>query len=463
MTKVSITGRLTTIIILLAVLSAGLSGFTMLLISRQQFASYIDKSSMLLAEKYSHLTESYYLKYNTLDGLEILFGTKAPGNGHMGKSVFRGLDGMSRRILLVDNNHFVVADSLNRANGEIVESDIEGMAAFPVTLESKERIATIYISSPLQRGISSLENSFIRNISRQIYFSIVIVAVLALLMGLILARRITEPMADLSQAIHKVAGGDLKSRVEPKGDKEFAVLANDFNLMAEQLMKHEESRISLVANIAHELRTPLAILRGQLEAVQSGSLIINEEISSSLVDEVIRLTRLVKELETIGLAESGALSLNLEDIEINRLIECILPLRLAMDEDGVEFILEVEEAPAQIKADLNRLTQVLINLLSNAMRHAGKGSRVILGIRAENDKTVFAVQDNGPGIAAEDFEHIFERFYRVDESRNRVSGGTGLGLAIAKSYIEAHGGTIWAESQPGQGSTFYFSLPNHKS
>jgi len=373
--------------------------------------------------------------------------------------LFHGFE-PGRRIIVTDMDGIIVADSSNLILGQEIGELSKDMTGFSLTVEGKQ-VGTLYIFDPLKKGVASLENEFINKISQQISNSIIIVASLALLLGTLLARRITKPISALSTGIHEVAKGNLEVRLEPQGDKEFALLARDFNHMAEQLYKHEQSRNLLVSNIAHELRTPLSILRGQLEAVQSGTLEMNKEIGSSLVDEVIRLTRLVKDLESISLAEAGALKLNIETIEIEKITNRLLPLSLAMEEEGIDFQVEVEPCLTQVKADINRLTQVLINLLTNALRHVGENGKIKLRIkRSEDERAVlFAVDDNGPGIAEEDIKHIFERFYRVDESRSRREGGMGLGLAIAKSYVEAHGGKIWVESQKGKGSTFYFSIP----
>jgi signal transduction histidine kinase len=327
-------------------------------------------------------------------------------------------------------------------------------------IDENKRIGTLFLVSPLTAGITSLENTFISNITTQVIVTIIMVALLALLLGLLMAREITSPLGELSAAIHQLAQGKLAVKVHPHGDRELASLGRDFNLMASKLLDQEQNRHRFMSDIAHELRTPLTLLRGRLEALQSGKLESSEELASSLVDEVIRLTRLVKDLETIGLAESGALQLAKEPVDINDLIERLTPLRLAMEEDKIRFQVSVDNRVEKVMADANRLLQILINLLSNAMRHTQAGGQIILHIQEEKDAIIFSIQDNGAGIPVEHLPYIFDRFYRVDESRNRESGGKGLGLAIARSYVEAHGGRIWVESLSGHGASFYFSIPN---
>jgi len=454
--KSGITTKITLVIILVAVVSAAFSGFLTLYISKKQFGSYIDREGLQIAERYSIIIESYYLLNGSLEGLNFILNKPAYITGQKGGPGFHQV--VARRIIVTDDKSMVVADSAGVLLNEKIGSVQNDMFSFPVILDD-DQIATFYIFNPLKKGISSLENTFIQNISKQISNSILIVAAVALLLGIFLARRITKPISALSSGIHEVAKGNLEVRLQPRGDKEFVLLANSFNLMAEQLYEHEQSRNSLVANIAHELRTPLSILRGQLESVQSGNIKLTEEISSSLVDEVIRLTRLVKDLETVGLAESGALKLSLETIGIKEITDRLIPLRLAMEENKIDFTIEWEKGMGHIKVDVNRITQVLINLLTNAIRHLDENGKIRLKISSDNQKVIFAVQDNGPGIAEDDLKRIFERFYRVDESRDRELGGTGLGLAIARSYITAHGGEMWVESGVEKGSTFYFSIP----
>lgn len=459
MNKGGLTGRLTIIIILAAIISSAASGFAMLYISKKQFVSYLDSSGRMLAQRYVLDIERYYQKNGSLQGLQpFIEEDRSPGGNFGHGPRFRSAQ-MGRRVIVADNTGLIAADSSGLLYREKISEYEKDLLVFPLFAGDKKKIGTLYISSPLKPGISTLESDFINSISKSISISVLIVAFLAFLLGLILSRSITRPMADLSSAIHEVARGNLKARVNPSGDRELASLAQDFNIMARKLMEHEESRVRLVSNIAHELRTPLSIIRGQLEAIQSGKQKINEEISSSLVDEVIRLTRLVKDLETIGLADSGVLKLNIEDIKIEDIADRMLPLRLVMEEDSIDFNIEIESGIEIVKADFNRLTQVLINLLSNAIRHAGKGGKITLKINSNDNMLVFAVEDNGPGINEKDLSYVFERFYRVDENRNRQTGGTGLGLAIARSYVEAHKGIIWVESQVEKGTTFYFSIP----
>ncbi|KUG02535.1 hypothetical protein ASZ90_020167 [hydrocarbon metagenome] len=460
MNKTGITSRITVVIILVAVLSAGLTGLLAYIITKQQFSRYIDLGTASMGQRFSEEVSDYYELHGSLIGLQqymqslSYFHEDRKATGGFGDRKPYWAD----EVVIMDETRKVAASSRGELVGSILTLNEEDFTVFPVR-SGGNTVAGVYIFNPLKRGVISMENQFLNSIASQTTNAILITIALALIIGVLLARRITRPISELSAAIHNLARGDLESRAELTGDREFIQLAEDFNYMAQQLYEHEQSRNSLVANIAHELRTPLSILRGRLEALQTGSIELTDQVKASLVDEIIRLTRLVKELETVGLAESGALRLNIENIKTAEVLETLLPLRLVMEEEGIQFKVDMEE-DGWVQADINRLTQVLINLLSNAMRHIPRENGIIsFRISRKGEHMHFSVEDNGPGIPEKDLPYIFDRFYRTDEARNREEGGSGLGLAIAKSYVRAHGGNIWAESEEGEGSVFHFTLP----
>jgi len=462
MSKLGLAGRITAILILIAVISTSLSGIMTLFITKKQFAGYVDQYSQATARQWSEIANLYYTTHGNLEGIqELLVDTSqaVTGKASLRKGLNSRVMGNMRRLVIADTNEQVVADSSGVLLGKNLDERIPGMSKFPLMSDENRRIGTLYIAGPLGAGISSLENTFISNITTQIIICIILVAFLALFLGLLLARQITSPLGEISAAIHQLAKGKLGVKVNPHGDRELVSLAQDFNLMAARLLDQEQNRRRFMSDIAHELRTPLSILRGRLEALQNGKWENSEQQASSLVDEVIRLTRLVKDLESIGLAESGALQINKAPIDINDIVDHLTPLRLAMEEDQIRFEVEIDDRVKQVDADSNRLMQILINLINNAMRHTESGGEISLDIAEVKNDVLFSVHDNGSGIPQEHLLNIFDRFYRADESRSRESGGNGLGLAIARSLVEAHGGRIWVESPPGQGTTFYFTIP----
>ncbi|MEN6461472.1 MAG: ATP-binding protein, partial [Syntrophomonas sp.] len=280
----------------------------------------------------------------------------------------------------------------------------------------------------------------------------------ALILGLVLGKRISSPLADLSTAIHQVAQGKLDQRMRLQGDQEFIQLGRDFNLMAQSLEDADKNRRRLTADLSHELRTPLTFLRGQLEGMQTAGVPMDTENITLLLDEVIRLSRMVKELDNLALVENHAISLQMSTFSVSELLERLTPVNIAMQDKGIAFSIDVGTDIKKITADHDKLLQILLNLLSNAMKHVSSAGIIRLSIQRHKDYLQFSVADNGSGISAEDLPHVFERFYRVDDSRNRREGGMGLGLAIAKGYAEAHNGRMWVESQESSGTTFYFTL-----
>jgi two-component system sensor histidine kinase BaeS len=284
------------------------------------------------------------------------------------------------------------------------------------------------------------------------------IAIGAALMGL-LASRITGPIEALTSAVHKMEGGDLSPRVSVHGDDEVATLARAFNGMAGSLDRAQALRRQLTADVAHELRTPLANLRGQIEAIQDGLLAPDAAALASLHEEVAILARLVDDLQQLADAESGAL----------RLEAIAVPVRAALENTAAGFQLDAAARTVTIDVDADaaltarvdpvRLGQILRNLVANALTHTPAGGRIRLTASREGATVAFAVEDTGTGIAPEHLPHVFERFYRADPSRTRATGGAGLGLAVVRQLVIAHGGTVAAASEPGRGTRMTFTLP----
>lgn len=271
-------------------------------------------------------------------------------------------------------------------------------------------------------------------------------------------RRMSTPLDDLLDASKKVADGDYSVRVEAKGPPEIYSLIQAFNSMTERLQVNDRQRRSMLADVSHELRTPITVIQGNVEGIIDGMYPADETRLKSILEETQVLSRLVDDLRTMALAESGSLQLKREPTNLPQLIREVIA---GFDTQTNEKELNVEPVLADVEeilVDPLRLREVLGNILSNALRYSPRGGAVkvglaVTGVGVERIATV-SVQDSGPGIASADLEHIFERFYKSSDS-----GGMGLGLSIAKYIIEAHGGRIWAESKAGQGTRISFSLP----
>jgi signal transduction histidine kinase len=285
-------------------------------------------------------------------------------------------------------------------------------------------------------------------------------ALAAALTALLAGRYITRRLRALSEGARAIAAGDLSRRVGDSSDDELGELAAAFNRMAESLAGQEEARQRLVADIAHELRTPLAVLQAEIEALQDGVTRPTAKQLGSLHDETELLARLVDDLRTLSLADAGQLSLQRREHDLGGIVErAAAAVAGQAGEKGVRLELAVNGDLPAVTVDADRIAQVLRNLLTNALRHTEAGGRVAVGARAQAGRVVVEVTDSGAGIPPEALPHVFERFYRADPSRSRATGGSGLGLAIAAQLVRAHGGDIAVRSLPGQGSTFSFWLP----
>ena len=267
-------------------------------------------------------------------------------------------------------------------------------------------------------------------------------------------RRLARPVGDVIEAVGRVAEGDLTTRVAVRGSREGRSLARAFNAMATRLEAGEEVRRRLLADVSHELRTPLSVVQGNLEALVDGVHPADEAHLAAILEETKVLSRLVEDLRTLSLAESGALALYREAVDVGALVhETVASFGSRAEGAGILLEADVSEVP-RIDADPVRAREILANLIANALRYTPRGGRITVAARAEEGRAAVEVRDTGAGIAPEQVDRIFDRFYKSAESR-----GAGLGLAIAKQLVEAHGGRIDATSVVGEGTTIRFTLP----
>ena len=283
----------------------------------------------------------------------------------------------------------------------------------------------------------------------------------AVIISIFTVRRIVTPLQAMIAGSQRIAGGDYHQRVPMASQDELGALAHSFNQMAEALEQTDRRRLELIGNVAHELRTPLSSIRGTMEGLVDGVLPPDSATFAGIQHEVARLQRLVHDLEELSRAEAGQIPLNRRAISA---IELIFPaverLRPQFDDKEVALVVDVPASLPAAWADPGRITQVLLNLLGNALQYTPPGGQVNVRAWQEESALLVALQDSGVGIDPEHLPHIFERFYRVDKSRSRAGGGSGIGLTISRHLVEAHGGRFWAASPgAGQGSTFTFSLP----
>ncbi|MGD2205481.1 MAG: ATP-binding protein [Anaerolineae bacterium] len=289
----------------------------------------------------------------------------------------------------------------------------------------------------------------------------------AMAVSLFVSRRVVLPVQEMMAASQRIAEGHYDERVGVPGDvereelDELARLALSFNQMTDRLEQTEARRLELIGNVAHELRTPLSAIKGYMEGLIDGVLPAEASTFQQVFREADRLQRLVHDLQELSRVEAGTFELNLRPTLTAHLVETVTDrLQRQFEEKGVALETEASANLPLVRADEDRIGQVLLNLVGNALQYTPSGGRVSLSVRREGERVRFAVQDTGIGISPEHLPHVFERFYRVDKSRSRAGGGSGIGLTIAKHLVEAHGGQVRAASEgPGLGSIFSFTLP----
>jgi signal transduction histidine kinase len=309
-------------------------------------------------------------------------------------------------------------------------------------------------------GRVSATLGFLQSVWWQFLLAGAIAAVIALVMARWLARGMTQPLRDMAEAARRMETGDYSTRVYTTSRDEVGQLAAAFNRMSRELETLETSRRDLVANVSHELKTPITAIRAHLENLLDGVEEPDNETLQVMLAQSERLGRLVEQLLDLSKLESGDVPLRREQVALAPLVAQVMSeIQVASADRDVEVSSALPDDLPPIEADAERVHQVIFNLVDNAVRFTPEGGEVRIEAQRHNGAVEVRVADTGVGIPAEALPRLFERFYRVDAARARGDGGTGIGLAIARSVVEAHGGTIRAESEPGHGSTFSFDLP----
>jgi signal transduction histidine kinase len=310
-------------------------------------------------------------------------------------------------------------------------------------------------------GRISATLGFLQSVWWQLLAAAVVSAAIALIMARWLARGMTQPLRDMAQAARRMETGDYSTRVHTRSRDEVGQLAEAFNTMSGELEDVERLRRDLVANVSHELKTPITAIRAHLENLLDGVERPDPETLQVMLTQSERLGRLVDQLLDLSRLESGDVPLDRAPVELAPLVTQVLSeIDVARPDRGVAVSSDIPDDLPPAMADRERVHQVLFNLIDNAVRYTPPGGAVTVTAHRLNGNVEVEVHDNGVGIPAEHLPRLFERFYRVDTSRSRADdGGTGIGLAIARSVVEAHGGHIHADSEPGEGSTFTFELP----
>lgn len=350
------------------------------------------------------------------------------------------------------------ADSTGQAMAEMHRQMMGGGPLGPersVSIDvGGETVGTAFVRLP-EPGLLPQDVAFRSSVNRLLVLGGIAAGLAALLLGAVLARRATAPARELTRAARALTEGDRSRRVAVGTEDELGEMARAFNRMADTIEEEDRLRRAFAADVAHELRTPLAILRTQIEGLQDGVLSASPEALASLHDETLRLARLVADLETLASAEAAGFSLERRTTELRPVLEdAAREFAGPFEAAGVELRTRLADAVAEV--DPTRIRQVVANLLSNAVKFTPSGGRVDLELRAEDDRATVRVSDSGPGIGSDELPHVFDRFFR---GRGARAAGSGIGLTVARELVHANGGSIDVTSEPGKGSVFIVRLP----
>ena len=460
MANLTIRRKLLIAFLFIAVLSSVVTAILWSFTTRSLFDWYVRSNTEARATQWQRLLTAYYTQRGSWDGVSALIRAtqSVRGRGLPRHLMAPPQAAGPERILLADETGRIIADSHEQDTGRFL-NDKATPFKLPITVNGKV-VGSVAIVTEFQRGLMTLEAEFLRRMTIASIIGGAIVALIGTGLAFLFSRHLSQPLSRLAAAARQMASGDFDVEIQvPTGD-EMEEVAHAFDFMKDSLKANEQARHKLVADVAHELRTPLSVLRGNLESMQEGIIEPTQETIVSLHDEVIRLSRIVQDLLNLGKMESGGFPLRLQPTRLEEVITRVASVFAAeTDTRGIRLETNIQGALPQIQADPDRIAQVLVNLLANAVHHTPDGGKISVSASCGDKDIVVSVTDSGPGIPEEDVPHVFDRFYRTDRARDRATGGTGLGLAITKGIINAHKGFIWVESRAGLGATFAFSLP----
>jgi len=405
--------------------------------------------------RYTYMFSSYYASNLSWDGVQT--GVDELSRIDNQNIIITGVDG----VVIASTDHSQVGKQYKAKTSGIPmyirQIPTMGMSS-QTTMPQQIQVGVLYtnpenIPYPITTGLA-------KTITRFLIIGGLLAIGIALIITFWISRRISAPVRVLTNSAKQLGQGDFSQRVPFSGKGEIGELGTAFNVMADDLQHNETLRRNMVADTAHELRTPLSNIRGYLEAIRDGVVQPDSNTINSLYEEAVLLSRLVEDLQDLALAEAGELKLVKQTVGINEVVnQSVTAIQPQAQAKSISVTSSLPESSPLVEIDFHRILQVLHNLLDNALAHTPAGGSVMVTLIPHFSTVDIAVEDTGEGIPVEEIPNIFERFYRVDKSRTRATGGHGLGLTIAKRLVEAHQGTISVTSEVGKGSRFTVSLP----
>lgn len=431
-------------------------------------------SQLIIQQQRSSLNQAlvdYYLTYGSWNGIanawDQLQSQSGPISFMNGPSQGRGPAGGGRgpnsRDLrsffgLADEHGVVIVgiDTHSPSGTKLTASVLD--SGSPVLVNGKQ--VGVILTSNQQLGFLPDEALFLERTNQALAFAILGALVIALILGIFLARTLTLPLRALTAATQRITQGELDQQVKVTSQDEIGKLAEAFNRMSQEVVRVNQLRRRMTADIAHDLRTPLTVIGGYIESMRDGVLAPTPERLSMIYAETERLQNMVGDLRMLSQVDAGELALNPQRISPKPLLERVaMVFEHKAEKQGVGLSVAAVEPLPEILADDTRLMQVMDNLLGNSLRYTSPGGKIQLSVQPAHGKLVITVKATGSGIAAEELPFIFDRFYRADPSRHSDTGESGLGLAIVKALVEAQGGLVWAESGQGQGTSIHLEFP----
>ncbi len=463
--KTSITLKLALAFIAVSLLTGLALAFIFRSLISENFERYLlDQQSQTKLS----LVEAFYAQNGGWVGVEQVLSSmggataghgSGRGQGQGGNQTQPGVQGGQRAFGLADTKGVVLVavEALYPTGSQLTQQQLD--SGVPVLFKG-EQVGTLLSSRLL--SYSGLEQNFLDQVNRGLLWTMLAAVLLVSLLSLLVSGNFTRPIKALTEASRNLADGQRIQLVEVKSSDELGKLGESFNRMSQEIENAERMRKQMTADIAHDLRTPLTVIGGYVEAARDGDLELTPERLDVLGLEVNRLNCLVSDLRMLSQSDSGELIISREAVQPASLVRNVREMfRLQAEQKGISLAVEAADGLPTLFGDEGRLMQVLENLVSNALRHTPAGGKIGLHVSevADRRSLVFRVTDSGEGIPAEELPLIFERFHRVDKSRHADSNQSGLGLAIARAIVEAHGGKIWADSTPDVGTTISFEIP----
>ncbi len=434
--------------------------------TRSGYETFARKNDINYCKSLVGPLSDYYSFYGSWNGVKAVFQPPRDRMNQMNGGMDHGRREPQRphfmfpSVLLTDNTGLVIVDT-EESSGmlrEIIEKkNLE--SGIPV-YHKDEIVGYLFAGSMIFSGLTESEELFLDEITLIIILVSLFILAFSIIFSYYFSLKITRPLVALNNGVSEIESGVYRNRIPVYGSDELSDLGNSFNKMAESLQNNDIWRKQIIADSAHELRTPVSLIQGNLEMILDGVYKADKEHLQSIYDETLVLSRLIKELQQLSNTESGNMLMNMEELDIKILVENVVELFRADEvKRKVKIINRIGDGLPFVDGDFQKLKQIMSNIFVNAFRHTPKGGSIEIKAEVDEQYVIIRIVDSGTGIASEDIERIFERFYRTDSSRNRNLGGSGLGLSISREIVKLHNGSIRAESRENQGTSIIISLP----